>query len=89
MIVVLDVSGAIEIILQKDKKELFKSIYKDGTWIIAPDLFIINMRHKIAFFQTVEPGFCKSRALDTFEYDFFKFWYRCFQRVSCFMVLVY
>jgi len=40
MIVVLDVSAAIEIILQKDKKDLFNTIYKKGTWIIAPDLFI-------------------------------------------------
>jgi predicted nucleic acid-binding protein len=40
MIVVLDVSAAIEIILQRDKKDLFNSVYKEGTWIIAPDLFI-------------------------------------------------
>lgn len=43
MIVVLDVSAAIEIILQKDKKDLFNSIYKKGTWIIAPDLFIAEI----------------------------------------------
>lgn len=43
MIVVLDVSAAIEITLQKDKKELFNTIYKKGTWIIAPDLFIAEI----------------------------------------------
>jgi predicted nucleic acid-binding protein len=43
MIVVLDVSAAIEIILQKDKQEKFNKIYKNGTWIIAPDLFIAEI----------------------------------------------
>ena len=43
MIVVLDVSAAIEIILQKDKREKFNNIYKNGTWIIAPDLFIAEI----------------------------------------------
>lgn len=43
MIVVLDVSAAIEIVLQKEKKEIFNSIYKKGTWIIAPDLFIAEI----------------------------------------------
>ena len=40
MIVVLDVSAAIEIIFQREKDNTFKSIYNQGTWIIAPDLFI-------------------------------------------------
>jgi len=40
MIVVLDVSAAIEIILKKDKKELYDSHYKTSNWVIAPDLFI-------------------------------------------------
>jgi predicted nucleic acid-binding protein len=43
MIIVLDVSAAIEIVLQKEKKELFNNIYKKGTWIIAPDLFIAEI----------------------------------------------
>jgi predicted nucleic acid-binding protein len=43
MIVVLDVSAAIEIILQKDKKDLFDTVYKRGTWIIAPDLFVAEI----------------------------------------------
>ena len=40
MIIVLDVSAAIEIIFQREKVNTFKHIYNQGTWIIAPDLFI-------------------------------------------------
>lgn len=40
MIVVLDVSAAIEIVLKKDKKELFNTVYKDASWVIAPDLYV-------------------------------------------------
>jgi predicted nucleic acid-binding protein len=40
MIVILDVSAAIEIILKKEKKELFDSQYKLAKWVIAPDLFV-------------------------------------------------
>jgi len=40
MIAVLDVSAAIEILLQKEKKEIFNDIYKEASWVIAPDLFV-------------------------------------------------
>jgi predicted nucleic acid-binding protein len=40
MIIVLDVSAAIEILLQKEKKELFNGTYKEASWVIAPDLFV-------------------------------------------------
>jgi predicted nucleic acid-binding protein len=40
MIVTLDVSAAIEIILQKDKKDKFDKVYKSAKWVIAPDLFV-------------------------------------------------
>jgi len=40
MIVVLDVSAAIEIILQKSKKDLFYNEFKNANWVIAPDLFV-------------------------------------------------
>lgn len=40
MIVVLDVSAAIEIVLKKDKNELFNTVYKDASWVIAPDLYV-------------------------------------------------
>jgi predicted nucleic acid-binding protein len=40
MIVTLDVSAAIEILLQKDKKDKFDKVYKSAEWVIAPDLFV-------------------------------------------------
>jgi predicted nucleic acid-binding protein len=40
MIVVLDVSAAIEIILRKEKLELFNSTYSKASWVIAPHLYI-------------------------------------------------
>lgn len=39
-VIVLDVSAAIQIILQKDKKDYFTSIYSNATWVIAPSLYI-------------------------------------------------
>ena len=33
----------IEIIFQREKDNTFKSIYHQGTWIIAPDLFIAEI----------------------------------------------
>jgi len=43
MIIVLDVSAAIEIIFQRGKIDTFKSVYNQGSWIIAPDLFIAEI----------------------------------------------
>ena len=43
MIIVLDISAAIEIIFQRGKIDIFKSVYNQGSWIIAPDLFIAEM----------------------------------------------
>ncbi len=40
MIAVLDVNAAIEIILKKDKKEKFNTVFQSSSWVIAPDLFI-------------------------------------------------
>ena len=40
MIAVLDVSGAIEIVLNKDKAEPFNKEVKRSSWVIAPDLFV-------------------------------------------------
>ena len=40
MTLVLDVSAAMEIILQKSKRDSFNAAYKKGSWIIAPDLFV-------------------------------------------------
>lgn len=43
MIIVVDVSAVIEIIFQREKVNRFKSIYNQGSWIIAPDLFIAEI----------------------------------------------
>ena len=43
MIAVVDVSSAVEIILQKDKHSLFDENIKESSWIIAPDLYISEL----------------------------------------------
>lgn len=43
MIIVLDVSSAIEILFQREKSGLFSEIYSKAGWIIAPDLFVAEM----------------------------------------------
>ena len=40
MISVLDVSAAIEILLKKEKSNLFNTHYKHASWVIAPDLYV-------------------------------------------------
>ncbi|MBN2735918.1 MAG: type II toxin-antitoxin system VapC family toxin [Spirochaetales bacterium] len=40
MIIVLDVSGAIEILLQKEKRAKYDETYKQASWVIAPDLYV-------------------------------------------------
>lgn len=43
MTAVLDVSAAIEILLKREKAELFEKTYRDAAWIIAPALFIAEI----------------------------------------------
>jgi len=43
MIIVLDVSGAIEIILKKEKSEKYNLEYQKASWVIAPDLYISEL----------------------------------------------
>jgi predicted nucleic acid-binding protein len=43
MTAVLDVSAAIEILLQKEKKEIFNTTYEKASWVIAPDLYIAEL----------------------------------------------
>lgn len=43
MTVVLDVSAAIEIVLKKEKKELFDKSFQNATWVIAPELFVFEL----------------------------------------------
>ena len=40
MTIVLDVSAAIQIVLQKEKKDYFESYYRKASWVIAPELYI-------------------------------------------------
>jgi len=40
MIVVLDVSGAIEVVLQRGKIDLYEGILNKASWVITPDLFV-------------------------------------------------
>lgn len=40
MIAILDVSAAIEIVLQKEKKDLFNKTFREASWVLAPDLFV-------------------------------------------------
>ncbi|QTQ13486.1 type II toxin-antitoxin system VapC family toxin [Treponema parvum] len=47
MIIVLDVSAAIEILFQREKADRFKSVYNQGSWIIAPDLFIAEITNAL------------------------------------------
>ncbi len=43
MIIILDVSAAIEILLKKEKKEKFDQLYQAASWVIAPDLYVAEM----------------------------------------------
>jgi predicted nucleic acid-binding protein len=43
MITVIDVSAAIEIILLKEKKDLFNSKFLEASWVIAPDLYVSEL----------------------------------------------
>lgn len=40
MIAVLDVSAAIQILLNKEKKDHFLVYYRRASWVIAPDLYV-------------------------------------------------
>lgn len=40
MISILDVSGAIQVILEKEKAEKFDKIIKSSEWVLAPDLYV-------------------------------------------------
>lgn len=43
MIIILDVSAAIEILFQREKSCLFSELYSKAGWIIAPDLFVAEI----------------------------------------------
>lgn len=60
MISVLDVSGAVEIILQKEKKELFNSKFQESAWVIAPDLYVSELSN--VFWK-----YCRAKAITQAE----------------------
>ncbi len=43
MIIILDVSAAIEMLLKKEKKAKFEQMYQAASWVIAPDLYVAEM----------------------------------------------
>jgi len=47
MTVVLDVSGATEILLKKEKKDLFDATYRAASWVISPDLFVSELSNTL------------------------------------------
>jgi predicted nucleic acid-binding protein len=47
MTVVLDVSAAIEILLKKEKRELFDAEYRAAGWVIAPDLYVSELSNAL------------------------------------------
>ena len=54
MTIVLDVSAAIEIILKKEKKELFDGYFKNAKWVIAPDLFVSEISNVLWKYNKVK-----------------------------------
>ena len=43
MIVVVDVSAAVEVLLQKETQARFSNYLKEASWVIAPDLYIAEL----------------------------------------------
>ena len=43
----IDVSGAIEILLQKEKSDKFSKILQEATLIVAPDLYVSELTNTI------------------------------------------
>jgi predicted nucleic acid-binding protein len=54
MIAVVDVSGAIQIILQKEKSSKFKEIIKRASTRLAPDLFISELTNTFWKYYTAK-----------------------------------
>ena len=47
MIIVIDVSGAIEILLHKEKYEKFNNILQSSARVIAPDLYVSELTNTL------------------------------------------
>ena len=51
MIAVLDVSAAIEMLLQKEKARKYEEVYQDASWVIAPQLYIAELTNVLWKYQ--------------------------------------
>ncbi|MEI6876144.1 MAG: type II toxin-antitoxin system VapC family toxin [Spirochaetota bacterium] len=60
MIAVLDVSAAIELLLEKEKAPLFKEAIARASWVIAPDLFVSEL-------SNVAWKYCRAKAISHSE----------------------
>jgi predicted nucleic acid-binding protein len=47
MTVVLDVSGAVEILFKKEKADKFKKLMIEATWRVTPDLYIHELTNTL------------------------------------------
>ncbi|OQC08908.1 MAG: tRNA(fMet)-specific endonuclease VapC [Candidatus Hydrogenedentes bacterium ADurb.Bin101] len=47
MNIVLDVSATMEILLQKEKKDLFSGHIAEASWVIAPDLYVCELSNVV------------------------------------------
>ena len=54
MVTVLDVSGAIQVLLQKEKNELFTNKIKNSSWVIAPDLYVSELTNVLWKYYTAK-----------------------------------
>ena len=54
MVTVLDVSGAIQVLLQKEKNESFTNKIKNSSWVIAPDLYVSELTNVLWKYYTAQ-----------------------------------
>ena len=55
----LDVSGAMEILLQKEKADNFSKILRESTLVVAPDLYIAELTNTLWKYCTAKIRFYK------------------------------
>jgi predicted nucleic acid-binding protein len=51
MIIIMDVSAAIEILFKKEKCKQYSDEFNNGTWIIAPDLYVSELSNVLWKYQ--------------------------------------
>jgi predicted nucleic acid-binding protein len=52
MIAVIDVCGAVEILLQKEKADKFDDVLQEASFVITPDLFISELTNTLWKYHT-------------------------------------